>query len=76
MWRRLYKSAIAFDNSEMGLLRPEIEPPVIIHTIRHIPWQRQNIRLPYAMKEAATRIVKEKLTLGLLEFLRARNYRN
>jgi len=63
-----YESAIAFDDSEMGLLRPEIEPPVVIHTIPHIPWQQQNIRLPYAMKEAAIKIVKEKLTYGLLEF--------
>src|SRR6266496_2652956 len=63
-----YEGAIAFDDSEMGLLRPEIEPPVVIHTIPHIPWQQQNIRLPYAMKEAAIKIVKEKLTYGLLEF--------
>ena len=63
-----YESAIAFDDSEMGLLRPEIEPPVVIHTIPHVPWQQQNIRLPYAMKEAAIKIVKEKLVYGLLEF--------
>ena len=62
-----YEGAIAFDDSEMGLLRPEIEPPVVIHTIPHIPWQQQNIRLPYAMKEAATNVVKKKLTNGLLE---------
>ena len=32
-----YEDAIAFDNSEMGLLHPEIEPPVVIHTIPHSP---------------------------------------
>src|SRR5947207_11536768 len=62
-----YESAIAFDDSEMGLLRSEIEPPAVIHTVPHVPWQQQNIRLPFAMKEAATRIVKEKLAKGLLE---------
>ena len=51
----------------MGLLRPEIEPPVVIHTVPHTPWQQQNIRLPYAMREAATKIVKKKLANGLLE---------
>lgn len=63
-----YKSAIAFDDSEMSLLGPEIEFPIVIHTIPHILWQQHNIRLPYAMKEAATDIVKEKLTNGLIEF--------
>ena len=62
-----YEGAIAFEDSEMGLLRPEIEPLVVIHTIPHEPWQQQNIRLSYAMKEAATNIVKKKLANGLLE---------
>jgi hypothetical protein len=63
-----YEGAIAFDDSEMGLLRTEIEPPVVIHTVPHVPWQQQNIRLPHAMKEAAIKMVKEKLANGLLEF--------
>jgi hypothetical protein len=63
-----YEAAIAFDDSEMGLLRPEIEPPVIIHTVPHSPWQQQNLRLPKAMQEAATNHVKEKLVNGTLEF--------
>jgi hypothetical protein len=63
-----YEGAIAFDDSEMGMVKPEIEPPVIIHTIPHEPWQQQNLRLPKAMQDAATAIVKEKLELGILEF--------
>ena len=35
-----YEGAIAFDNSEMGLLWPEIEPSIVIHTIPHEPWQQ------------------------------------
>ena len=52
----------------MGLLHPEIEPPVVIHTVPHSPWQQQNLRLPKAMQEAATAIVKDKLESGTLEF--------
>jgi hypothetical protein len=63
-----YEGAIAFDESEMGLLNPEIEPPVVIHTVPHTPWQQQNLRLPKAMQEEATRQIKEKLANGLLEF--------
>ena len=69
-----YESAIA-DDSEMGLLRPEIEPSAVIHTVPHVPWQQQNIRLPHAVKEAATKIVKERLKNGLLEFSQG-PYRN
>ena len=63
-----FEGAIAFDDSEMGLLNPAIEPPIHIHTVPHIPWQQQNIRLPKAMQEAATEIVKEKLQHGTFEF--------
>jgi len=41
-----YEGAIAFEDSEMGLLNPEIEPPAVIHTIPHEPWQQPNLRLP------------------------------
>jgi len=63
-----YEEAIAFDESEMGLLDPAIKPPVVIHTVPHRPWQQQNLRLPKAMQDAATAHVKEKLICGILEF--------
>ena len=62
-----YEGAIAFDDSEMGLLNLAIEPPVHINTVPHVPWQQQNLRLPKAMQEAATTIIKEKLKHGTLE---------
>ena len=63
-----HEGAIAFDDPEMGLLHSEIEPPAIIHTVPHSPWQQQSLRLPKSMQEAATAIVKEKLENGTLEF--------
>ena len=63
-----YEGAIAFEDSEMGLLDPSIEPPVVIHTVPHEPWQQPNLRLPKSMQDEATRQVKKKLDLGLLEF--------
>jgi len=62
-----YEGAIAFEDSEMGLLNPEIEPPAAIHTIPHEHWQQPNLRLPKAIEEKATEIVKVRLALGLLE---------
>jgi hypothetical protein len=63
-----YEGVIAFTDDEMGLLDPSIEPAVIVHTVPHTPWQQQNLRLPRAMQDAATAIVKEKLDSGTLEF--------
>jgi hypothetical protein len=62
-----HEGAIAFDESEMGLLDPSIEPTVVIHTVPHTPWQQQNLRLPKAIQDAATAHVKEKLDHGILE---------
>ena len=62
-----FEGAVAFDDSEMGLVKPEIEPPVVIHTVPHDPWQQPNLRLPKAMQDAATSIVKEKQALGIIE---------
>jgi hypothetical protein len=63
-----FEAAIAFDDSEMGLLKPEIEPPIVIHTVPHKPWQQASLRLPKAMQEAANQHVKDKLVNGVLEF--------
>lgn len=49
-----YEGAIAFEDSEMGLLDPSIEPPVVIHTVSHAPWQQPNLRLPKSTREAHT----------------------
>ena len=62
-----FEGAIAFEDSEMGLLDERIEPPVKAYVVPHVPWQQQNLRLPKAMQDVATSIVKEKLELGLLE---------
>ena len=62
------EGAIAFDDSEMGLLKPEIEPPVVIHTVPHAPWQQASLRLLKAMQDIATEWVKEKLVNSILEF--------
>ena len=63
-----FEGALAFTDSEMGLLHESIEPPVIVHTVPHTPWQQQNLRLPKSMQDAALAIIKEKLENGTLEY--------
>jgi hypothetical protein len=38
-----YEGAIAFEDAERGLVKLEIEPPVVIHTVPHEPRQQNNI---------------------------------
>jgi hypothetical protein len=33
-----YEGAIAFKDSEIGLLKPDIEPPIVMDTVPHKPW--------------------------------------
>ena len=61
------KSAIGFDDYEMGHVNPEIEPPRVIHMVPHVPWQQQNLWLPCAMQQEATKHVRKKLENGQLE---------
>ena len=37
------------------MLKPEIEPSIVIYTVPHKPWQEQNLRLPKVMPEIATK---------------------
>ena len=46
-----YERAIAFDDSEISLLHPEIEPPVVIHTVPRSPWQQQTYVIPKRCKK-------------------------
>ena len=70
-----FEGAVAFDETEMGMLHESIEPPIEIHTIPHTPWQQQNLRLPQAMRDEATKHVKKMLELGIFEFCQG-PYRN
>ena len=63
-----FEGALAFEDGEMRLLDESIEPPVIVQTVPHAPWQQNNLRLPKAMQDEAAKIVREKLDYGLLEF--------
>lgn len=63
-----FEGVLAFEDSEMGCLHESIEPPVIVHTVPHVPWQQRNLRLPKAMQEAAMKIIQEKLENGTLEY--------
>ena len=52
-----FEGALAFDDTEMGLLDPRIEPPVEVSTVPHSPWQQNNLQLPKSMQDEAARMI-------------------
>jgi hypothetical protein len=63
-----YEGAVAFDNSEIGLFNPAIEPPIEIRTVPHDPWQQTSLRLPKAMQNLANEIIQKNLAEGNYEY--------
>jgi len=61
------EAGIAFDFTEKGVFKPEVESPHIILTIQCEPWQAANFRVPKALEGEVVDIVKKKLECGALE---------
>ena len=61
------EAALAWDFSEMGLVRPEVAPPQEIRTIEHKPWQHPGFAIPESLQEKTIEMVKERLAIGAIE---------
>jgi len=61
------EKGIAFDFSEKAVFKPEVEPPHVILTITHKPWQVANFRVPKALEGEVIEIIWKKLECGALE---------
>ena len=61
------EAGIAFDFLEKGCFKPEIEPPHIIPTIAHAPWQAASFRVPKALEKYVIEIIKATIDCGALE---------
>lgn len=69
------ESALAFDMTEIGLFSSDIEPPHVIRTLPHQPWQEAPFKTPRALENEVIEIIKVRLEVGIVE--RARSpYRN
>jgi len=58
---------IAFDFTEKAEFKPEVEPPHVIPTITHEPWQVANFRVPKGLEGEVIKIIWKKLVCGALE---------
>ena len=61
------EAGIAFDFTEKGYFKPEVEPPHAIPTIQHDQWEVSNFRVPKALEKNVTEIIKANLDYGVLE---------
>ena len=59
--------AIAWTFEEMGRVREEISPPVVIHTEKHEPWQAPSFPVPKALQKIVCEMIDERIKAGILE---------
>ena len=59
--------AFAYDDTQLGYLNPKIEPPVVIHTIPHVPWQKKQMRFNQVQGEAVRELLRKEIEAGLKE---------
>ena len=59
--------AFAFSSNEIGCVDPKIVEPMIIFTIDHVPWNVKSIPVPRAHIPKIIDLLKEKVTVGILE---------
>ncbi|KAJ1912299.1 hypothetical protein H4219_005659, partial [Mycoemilia scoparia] len=60
-------AAFTFDDSEMGLLKIEVENPIRIPTVEHTPWEDKPFPIPCAIYYQVIQLIKSKIAAGVLE---------
>ena len=53
------EGALAWDFSYLGLLKPEVSPPLEIRTIPHKAWQEPSFSVPRALAPVINKLVRE-----------------
>ncbi|KAJ8483236.1 hypothetical protein ONZ45_g14668 [Pleurotus djamor] len=57
----------AWDESEKGKFSSEWFDPVIIPTVKHVPWALRNIPIPPGIYDKVINIIKDKIATGVYE---------
>ncbi|OMJ15154.1 Retrovirus-related Pol polyprotein from transposon, partial [Smittium culicis] len=60
-------NVFAFNENEIGLLDTNIEKPITVHTVPHIPWSFKSYPQPKAIWEQIKSLIKSKMEQGVLE---------
>ena len=60
------EAAIAFDSSEKGRFHHDIEPPHVIPTVPHKPWQALQFKISAGSQEVSARMIEDRLACGMI----------
>src|SRR3984957_2910786 len=63
----LNERAIAFTDSERGMLRDDYFSPYIIPVVEHIPWIYKNIPIPPGLRDQVMQILRDRMKAGVYE---------
>ena len=63
----LNERAIAFTDSERGMLRDDYFSPYIIPIVEHIPWIYKNIPIPPGLRDQVMQILRDRMKAGVYE---------
>ena len=62
-----HEAGIAFDFIEKGRFSDDVEPPHVIPTVSHTPWQAKTFKVPKALEQEVVKIIKDRIDCGVLE---------
>lgn len=63
----IHGNAFAWDKSEKGKFSDKYFNPVVIPTIKHIPWVLCNIPISFGIFNQIVEVIKNKIALGIYE---------
>ena len=61
------EAGIAFDFIEKGHFSDNVEPPYVIPTISHMPWQAKGFKVLKALEQEVVKIIKDRIDCRALE---------
>ena len=61
------EKAIAFEFEETGVVKPEVEPPYRILTIKYTAWQASSFRVPKGLRSEVKEIIDDRLKVRTVE---------
>ena len=59
--------AFVFNPHEIGCVDPSVVSPMVIFTLPHVPWNLRPILAPKAHLPKLTKLLNEKIKMGILE---------
>ncbi|OMJ14904.1 hypothetical protein AYI69_g8395 [Smittium culicis] len=58
--------AFSFTPEEMGMLNENVESPIKVETVEHIPWMHKPYPIPKGIQEEVKKLIKSKIQAGIL----------